>query len=250
MSQVNNKEQRQLTEKEQQAIQEEFNKLNPSEQKALLAEIEKELKAETAAEAAPLLEFVLKHIRSIIVLLVIIVFIIAGFGFWKYQSETALEEANKEFTKIVSMQDATQRLEKLAAFSNEAPSELQLAIALHEAQAAIEANNFTLAEEKLSALTKEEKFTPLGVALYFSLANTYARENLQDKALVVYEEMLANGPENLRSIVLEEAAFAAENSGNKEKALAFYQELLANNKPENKSAEPFYKARIQVLSAE
>ncbi len=242
------RQQRELTPAEHQAIQEEFNKLNPSEQKALLAEIEKELKAETAAEAAPLLEFVLKHIRSIILLLIVLVALIAAFGFWQWKSETALDEANKDFARIVALADANERIKQLDAFKNDAPKELLLPISLQEAKSAIEVSNLTLAEEKLTMLTKEEKFTPLGVTLYFSLANTYSRDNKQDKALEVYEEMLANAPENLRSVILEEAAFAAENIGNKEKALAFYQELLANNKPENKAAEPFYKARIQILS--
>ncbi len=248
MSQTNNRQQVQLSEKEHQAIQEEFNKLNPNEQKALLAEIEKELKAETAAEAAPLLEFVLKHIRTIIAIIVCLVIIITIWGFWQWKNEQSLNEAHAQLAKISSLEDTTEKLQQLQAFRASAPQSLQLSISLKEAQAAIEVNNLPLAEEILSALTKEEKLSALGVALYFSLANTYSRDNKQDKVLEVYEEMLVDAPENLRPVILEEAAFAAENIGNKEKALAFYKELLEKNLPENKSAEPFYKARIQVLS--
>ncbi len=248
MSQTNNRQQAQLSEKEHQAIQEEFNKLSPNEQKALLAEIEKELKAETAAEAAPLLEFVLKHIRAIIALVVVLVIFIAIWGFWQWNNEEKLNEAEAQLIKISDMSNPEEKIKQLQDFKASAPEELQLSAELKIAQAAIEANNLALAEESLSLLTKEEKYSPLGLALHFSLTNTYARDNKAEKVLEVYEEMLANAPENVRTVVLEEAAFAAENLGNKEKALAFYMELLEINKPENKSAEPYYKARIQELS--
>ena len=129
------------------------------------------------------------------------------------------------------------------------PTEFEVPLLLQEAKTAIEAQNITLAEEKLSALVKEEKYSPLGITLHFALANTYTRNNELDKALAVYDEMLANVPENLKPVVLEEAAFVAQMQGNKAKAIEYYKALIEANNPQSQTSLPFYKAQLKLLQA-
>ncbi len=226
----------------------ELEKMSPHEQKALLAELEQELKAGTVQEAAPLLEFVLSHIKTIISVIIIAIIVIAGWGMWQWNSENAQAEATREFQKIVDIQDPQQKLNALVEFSKSAPSNLAIGILVEEASTASVVKNYELASVKLQEAIEADKNSALSLTLYLALADVYILDNKADKALALMEEYIKIIPENLYTVALEEIAIIAETMGNKEKALSSYKELLEKTDATATTAQSFYKARISQLS--
>ncbi len=225
----------------------EIQKMNPNEQKALLAELEQELKAETVQEAAPLLEFVLKHIKTLIALIIVAIIAISIWGFWQWKNENTQQALTKEFQKIVYIQNPEQKIKALEEFSKDAPQNLQIAINLEEANMAMLSHNYALAVTNLEEAIALDDNSPLSLALNLALADVLLKDNKAQEALKIMEEYLTVVPENLYTAALEEVAVIAETLGDNEKAITTYKELLEKAE-ENSTAKSFYLSRISQLS--
>lgn len=229
-------------------IAKEIEKLKPHEQQALLKEIEQELKAETSKEAAPLLEFVLKHIRVIILGIIVFIILAVAFGVWQWKVDTAFKEANSTFVTITDMQDPAQKIEALKSLAKTAPKDLKLPILLEEASAAAQVKQFDLAITSLREAIELTKDTAFALSLHFALADVYVTANKPEEALKLMDELAKTAPEALKNSLLEERALLSESIGNKEKAISCYQELIAASTPETASTNAFYQSRIDELS--
>ncbi len=226
----------------------EIEKMKPHEQKALLDELQQELKAETVQEAAPLLEFVLKHIKTIIAFVVIAIIALSAWGFWQWNNDNEQAALTKEFQKIVDIQNAEEKLKALEAFSQKAPENLLIGLSMEEAKVAVQTKNYAMATEKLEEAIKLDNNTPLSLTLNLALADVFLQANNPQKALELMEAYAKNAPTELYTLALEEVAVIAETLNNKERALEVYQELIERSDEAAVSAKSFYQSRITELS--
>ncbi len=217
-----------------------------SEQKAVLAEIEKELQAETSKEAAPLLEFVLENIQKIILGLVLIIALIGVFGFTQWRSDANFAKSDTEFQRIAAIANPNTRASELVNFAPSAHKDLKIAVDLELARAYVQDDKLDLAASTLAALIKSEKNTPLATALVFSLADVYSKDDKPAQALTVLEEYLLIAPQSLRPNLLEEIASNAIASANTTRAISAYNLLLTM--PETAQSHTYYQEKLVELS--
>ncbi len=242
MSQQN----RQLTPAEVEKAKQELQKMKPEERNALLKELEKELQSETSKEAAPLLEFILKNIRKIIIALVAVVILIALTNYLQYRSEQELTDAQAELSQISTMQDLYVKLDALEAFAIRAPEELQVAIIMEEINSSIPLEEYDFAIAKMKVLIELEKNNALGVSMTFALSDLLVKIDRLDEALMVLEDFLEIAPKDDKNTVLEEIAITAELMGNIDRAVAAYTELLAQ--PDLIQTHQYYQERVNALT--
>ncbi len=221
--------------------------MSPHQQSALLHDLENEIKAETVSEAAPLLEFVLNNIKTIITVIVVAIIALGGWGFWSWQSENTNAEAHREFQQVASIQDPHQKLEALSTFAESAPQSLRVGVLIEEAATATQVGYYALAATKLQEAIAIEKDSPLGLSLYLALSDVYLTENKNDEALALMEEYITVVPENLYSAALQELALVAEIQGSSERAIEVYTELLTLPTTDE-STSAYFQDRITKLS--
>ncbi len=223
-------------------------KLSKEEQHALLQELQSELKAETSAEAAPLLEFVLKNISKIIFFIVVAIVAIAGWGIYQWRTESTFAEQQVKFQQILDIQDANERLGELGEFAQTAPEDFKIYLLIEEAGAATELQKYPVAIEKLKEAIHLDANSSLTISLNLALVDVYLMNNEAAKGLQLMEDYIKVAPKQIYSTILEEIAVLAEISGNTEKAIASYKELVEKTDIGSAEAVAYYKNRIAKLS--
>ncbi|MCL1940084.1 MAG: tetratricopeptide repeat protein [Desulfovibrionaceae bacterium] len=180
----------------------------PAQQPAPPAGLVDSLQAEVAAEASPLMLFLVEHARKIALALVL--FILAIGGYWFYASHThkvAVEDAQRLGT-ILIISDPAMRLERLEAFIPSAPSSVKHEAWFALANAAGQVQDYPKAYKAWETI---RGFDPaLKGAASLGMANALAQQGKYADALSLLNAALPDlkGPEainaNMRIILLAE----------------------------------------------
>lgn len=83
------------------------------------------LQSEVAAEASPLMSFLLAHSAKIALCLVLFIVAIGGYWFYSWKSEGARREEAAELGKILVISDPSIRMERLQNFIGSAPDSVK-----------------------------------------------------------------------------------------------------------------------------
>lgn len=129
---------------------------------AIPTELLSTVEAEVSTESAPLLEFLVRHARAIGLLIVLFIVVVAGYGIYSWQSNSARRDAAQELGKLVIVQPSTEQLQKVLTLADSAPSGVRAAAYL-EAAAMAQALS-----DKTAAADAWEKLADTGGALGFS----------------------------------------------------------------------------------
>lgn len=141
------------------------------------------LQSEVAAEASPLLTFLVAHAAKIVLGIVLFIAAIGGYWFFSAQSESKRLEEVKELGQILIVSDPKLRLEKLEAFVTSAPASVQGAAwfeILNTAASLQDNAKIYAAWERISQLDASLR-VPAGLGM----ANALAAQGKQREALDV-----------------------------------------------------------------
>ena len=204
-----------------------------------------ELKSEVAGEAAPLLTFVLKHIKLIVGVILLAIALIIGYGVWQWHTDKTLREAHMELGRILVGTDNTAKISALENFVNKAPESMHGGIMLEIATTAMEDGNLQKAADAYGQVFKLDPQGAMGVIAALNQADLLLRLNKPQEALTTLNAIQA--PEHMKSTVQAQQALALEIAGQRSEAITKYEALLAMATQEQDIS--FYRHKIAALKA-
>lgn len=205
-----------------------------------------ELQSEVSTEAAPLLQFILKHAGLIMTTLGLFALLLAGTATYRWYSARTVAQAQTQLATLTMRADGQEKYAALAQFVTNAPEEVRQAALLELASAALAIKSYDKAAEAFASLHTIDGTMPLGNIAAFNEAQILMREKKFDAALTVLEALSNGVTEENRTVVLSVLAEAAQAAGKNDRAITAYEQLAASNTgPE---AE-FFRFRAQNLRA-
>lgn len=214
----------------------------PAQQDGMLGE----LQSEVAAEATPMLSFVLAHIRTIIGVIVLVVVVVCAVGLWHWQTARSEQSARLELGRMLTSLEGADRLAALEKFS--APSSMKIGMQLEMADAALEAKNPKKAAECYGAIHAADSTSVLGFMAALNQADILRQAGQPAEALKVLDSLLNTMPQDkqkyMAQAIRESQAVAAEEAGQPAQALAAYEAIT---KESGAADLGFYQAKINEL---
>lgn len=210
-----------------------------------------ELQSEVAVEAAPLLSFVLRHIKIIVGAVLALVLFIVGCGVWQWRLSSAENEACLALGRILTGQSGSAQVTALEALAEEVPASMRQGVLLAAASSAAAADESDRAAVVYGKVYAADPQGALGIMSGLNEAALLRQEGKLKEALAVLEKLEAAAPQAARVMVREELAATAEQAGEKSRALEAYEALV-----QDLSVSPvpgldtgFYRDRIKQLKA-
>lgn len=197
--------------------------------------------SEADDSAHPFLEKVQEHIRTIVLVVGTILFVVAAYSLYNLWQDRKITQANSQLESIMTEQDPEERLSMLSGFFSQAPDRLKGAIILEKARTNMDLENYeqaALAFEQLGRISRSmNPVSILGMAKAFEMMN-----NHEQAVNVLKSNPL---PDEFKSQYLVLLSFNAERAGDYSTALDAYQRL----KQEAQGADVgFIEYKIEVLS--
>ena len=202
------------------------------------------LQQSVSKEAAPLLNFVLKHIKMIAAGLLALVMLISGVGMYHYMHDQKILTAQTELATLAAGASTEAQLADLKAFVETVSAEVRPAALLTLAKASLRVNDYAAAESAWAALQATGIDSMREIA-GMGRANAYAKMGKLTEAVTVLETLVPQASKAYVLTVKHQLALMAEQSGDVEKALAVYKELETAVPAANKK---FYTHKIASLS--
>lgn len=205
-----------------------------------------ELQSEVSSEAAPLLQFILKHAGLIMATLGLFALLLAGTASYRWYTARNTTQAQNQLATLTMMPKGEEKLAALEAFATNAPEKVRLAAMLELANAALAVNNYDKAATAFALLQSSDPAQPLGNIAALNEAQILMKMGKVDAALNALEKLYAVVTPDNRSLVASVLAEAAQAAGKNERAVTVYDELAASTSgPE---AE-FFRFRAQALKS-
>lgn len=202
------------------------------------------LQQSVSKEAAPLLNFVLKHIKSIALGLFLLVSVIAGAGIYNYMHEQKILNAQQTLMDLSAGASTEAQLHELKAFAQSAPEQVRPAALLALAKAALRVHDYASAADAWGTLQKLNVDSMRDLA-GMGRADAYARMGDYKMAQQVLTEMLPVASEAYKLPAKHQLAIMAEKSGDVATSAAMYKELEESVPDANKA---FYAHKISALN--
>ncbi len=206
-----------------------------------------DMQAEVSPEAAPLWNFVTKHIRYIagaIVSLVVIITVIAG---WQWYREKQLAETKLNLGRIIAMPDPENRFTELKRFLETVPAQLESSVLLELASTAVSLEKWDDALEFFKRISLKTSSAPLGFSARMNHAQLQMRKSDFLAARKEFHELAQSAPQEIKSLLYQLAAEAAEMSKDKAGAITDYEAAVAALPPTDSQSNAFFLARIAQL---
>lgn len=205
-----------------------------------------ELQSEVSVEAAPLLQFIVKHMGVIVTVLVLFVIALAGTAGYNWYAERTRVQAQKELSRVVMSNMGAEKVKVLQAFIAGAPSSIKTAANLALADAAMEQQDFGVAAQAFSQIAAADSQGALGMLATLNQAQTLMRAGKAAEALPLLEKLENVMPEGQRNLVRQVMAEAALLAGDTQKAQKMFEIMAAaSSGPE----ADFFRFRAQSVQA-
>ena len=206
-----------------------------------------DMQAEVSPEAAPLWNFVTTHARKIAAGIVSLVVVISLIAVWQWYREKQFAESQSQLGRICAMQDSGKRVPALEAFLKDAPEKLKISAWLELAAAASDNADWAKAADAFARVIEKEGDTPLGANARMNRAQLLVRKGDFAEARSEFHALVGNVPTNLKPLLHQMAAEAAEAAGDKAGAIADYEAALSSLPHEEKTSSAFFRTRIAAL---
>ena len=184
------------------------------------------IQGEVAAEASPMLQFLIDHAR--LIALGVVLFIAAIIGFWFYSSnqESAKAEQRLAFGRLVTGKTGAERVAALEEYVKTAPESLRPAAWFAIAEAAGQEKDYAKAYAAWEQISKLD--ASIRITAVMSMAQTLAEQDKNAEALALLESVSGNlGPHDIVN-VNGRIAILAENLGKFDRAIAACEAITAN----------------------
>lgn len=202
------------------------------------------LQQSISKEAAPLLNFVLKHIKAIALGLVLLVSTIAGAGIYNYMHDQKILKAQETLATLSVGASTEAQLDTLKSFVGTAPDQVRPAALLALAKASLRVKDYVSAAEAWGTLQKLDVGSMRDLA-GLGRADAYARMGEYKNAQDVLAQMLPTVSDAYKLPAKHQLAIMAEKSGDVKTSVTVYKELEENVPDANKA---FYAHKIAVLN--
>ena len=203
-----------------------------------------DLQSEVTVEAAPLLQFITRHVRSIVGLVLLLLVAIVATGVYQWHTAKTMREAHLALGKVLTATTGEDKIKALEALFKDAPESMRTGIHLELALAALQAENFDKAAEAYGEASKMDS-GPISKIAAMNQADILLKAGKAEEALKVLDDIEQSIPENMRIMFLESLASTAEVAGNTARAIKAYEGIVALG-PEGADAA-YYQSRIQTL---
>ncbi len=205
-----------------------------------------DLQSEVSTEAAPLLEFILKHAGKIAAALALFALVLAGTAGYNWYASRAADQARLDLARLVITTQGKDKVKALEAFAAEAPRAARAAALLALGDAALEVKEYDRAAAAFGRLAEADKDGALGLLAAYNQGEVLNRAGKHAEALAVFEKLENQMPESTRNTVRGVLAQTAVQAGQPERARAAFEALAASSTgPE---AE-YFRFRAQQLAA-
>lgn len=201
------------------------------------------LQQSVSKEAAPLLNFVIKNIKKIVVGLLVVVGLISGAGIYNYLQEKNVAEAQATLAELADGASTESQLNALKAFADKAPAKVRPAALLALAKASLRIHDYPAAIEAWTAL-QDENIVSMNDMAAMGVADALARSGNYTDAQAKLEKALPVVSKAYELTLKHQLALMAEKSGDLTRSLALYNELAENVPAANKA---FYSHKIAIL---
>lgn len=201
------------------------------------------LQSEVAAEASPLLRFLIAHAVKIAVGIVLFIALIAAYWLYNAHSDSRRQAEARELGQYMIISDPALRLEKLEAYAPNAPESIKtpLAFAMMEAATALQDQDKIFAAWKIIS----ERDALIRPTATLGMASSLANQGKFDQALsllVTAAQGLTGGDSrNVNSRII----FLAEVTGDLDKALSACEALI-NQAPSPDEAVLWHQKRTDL----
>lgn len=202
------------------------------------------LQGEVGTEAAPMLQFVLDHVRTIATVVGLLVLVVVIAGGWRWYARHSFQAAQGDLGRILVTTQGADRLAALEAFVAGAPSSVRNAVLLEEAAVAMELGDNDRAAKAYAGLAGDEG--GIGIVAALSQAGALLVSGKAEEALVVLDRAEAAAPEVSRNLVRMQVAVAAEAAGKLDRALVACEGILASG---NVAEADYLRFKVQDLKA-
>ena len=196
--------------------------VNPQNTPSLIGSIQEEV----AAEASPMLQFLIDHAR--IIALGVVLFIIAIVGYWFYASkmERVKAEQELEFGRLVTGKTGAARIAALEEYLKTAPKELHASAWFAIAEAAGQEKDYVKA---YAAWEQIAKLNPsIRITATLAMAQALSDQDKNAEALKLLDSVSGNLGLNDIVNVNSRIAILAENLGQYDRAIAACEAITAN----------------------
>ena len=203
-----------------------------------------ELQSEVSHEAAPLLQFILKHAGIIVAGLVLFVLVLAGTAGYNWYNERARQDAQKELAQVLLANEGEKLVTALEGFIPKAPATIRNAALLNLASAAMEQKAYAKAATASGDLAAADPQGAVGLLAALNQGQALILADKAQEAVTVLEKLQSLMPEGQRNVVRESLAEAALRVGDTTKAKQIF-ELMANS---TMGAEAeFFRYRVRTI---
>ncbi len=205
-----------------------------------------ELQSEVSTEAAPLLQFLIKHALTIMIGLGLFVVVLVGVGTYNWYTNKTEAAAQLELSRIMIALQGKERIEALESFLPSAPASLQTATTLDIAESLMEMQDYDAAAQRFGDIaTKLEQENPqsaMGILAALNQGQALILAQKPAEALGVLEKLLPRVPHEQLLVVQQALAEAAVQAGEETKARNTF-EAMAATRMGPKAAFYLYRAK-------
>jgi tetratricopeptide (TPR) repeat protein len=201
------------------------------------------IQGEVAAEASPMLQFLIAHARLIV--LGVVLFLLAIGGYWLYDArQTRIrDELRLEFGRLLTSRHGQDRLAALEEYLKTAPASLHAAAWFAMAETAREVRDPAreyAAWERIAGLD-----SAMRVTASLAMAETLAAQEKRQEALDLLESLIPGLPDRDLAAVNERIVFLAEALGNFDRAIVACEAVIAGQSPAGNGG--FWTRKIALL---
>lgn len=203
-----------------------------------------ELQSEVSVEAAPLLQFMIKHAVLIAALLLLFVAVLAGTASYNWYTNRTAHKAQADLARLIMSTQGLDRVKALELFAAQAAPSIRTAALLALADAATAHEDFALAAHAFAQVAANDTTGAVGLLAGLNQGQALLRTGDAVQAVTVLEGVEARTPETQRTLVrqiLAEAALAAKNPGRAQEAFEALAASSAGGEAE------YYRHRARAL---
>lgn len=192
------------------------------------------LQSEVAAEASPLMLFLVAHARTIALGLVLFIVAIGGYWVYSWQSDKSRDAEARELGQLLIISDPALRLQKLEAYAPNAPASVKTALYFGVMQAASQLNDPQKTFEAWKAISDLD--ASVRPTAYLGMSGALSMQGKHKEALDLLAGA-ASGMKGLDSVNINgRILLLAESLGDYRRALAACDVLLGQELHPQESA--------------
>lgn len=182
------------------------------------------LQSEVASEASPMLQFLVRHARVIVI--GILLFIVAIIGYWVHSWQAGKQYAAdaKELGAIVAMSDVKQRLDKLEAYLPSAPQKMKANALFAVMEGARQLQDYPKVHDAWKAIGALDP--SLKVPAGMGMASALAAQNKFKEAMASLDSISSGLSQIDSTIINTQLVGYAELAGDYDRAIATCDALL------------------------